>query len=764
MQRRSYFFDSRYVAIVALCFAYLLMPLVPAAHGQSIKLAWDPNSSSTVIGYNVYRSQQSGVFSATPVNGTNLVTTAAYTDAAVQSGNTYYYVVTAVDGNGAQSTYSNQVQAAAPALVTNNAPVVTVGPSIKVAWDPSSSSTVIGYNIYRSQQSGVFSATPINGTNLIPTAAYTDAAVQSGNTYYYVVTAVDGNGAQSTYSNQVQATASVLVTNKAPVVTLGPNQTITLPSTATLTSSATDDGLPSGSLSYRWSIVSGNGVTLYSSNLPSTQVSFAAAGTYTFRMTVSDSVLSTSADVTVTVQAANKAPVLTTGTNQTVTLPSVATLTSSATDDGLPNGTLNYRWSVVSGNGATISSPTAPTTQVSFAAAGTYIFRMTVSDSQLSTSADVTVTAQAGNKPPAVTTGPNQTVILPNLASLTSSATDDGLPVGTLTYAWSVVSGNGATITSPTTASTHVSFSAAGTYILRVTVSDSQLSTSADVTVTVQAANKAPVLTTGPNQTITLPSTVTLTSSATDDGLPNGTLTYRWSVVSGNGATISSPTTPSTQVSFAAAGTYTLRMTASDSQLSTSADVIVSVQPAVITTNHAPTVNAGADQTIMLPASATLTANALDDGLPTGSTLTYSWSVVSGSGVTLNKSTSGTTSASFASGGTYTFRVTVSDGQLSSSDDVTVVVQNSASLTLLISKTGQVLKGSSTSISEYSNDPQVSRVELYIDGAQVANVNSSSLSYKWDLRRLSGTHNVSGKAYSSSNLVLATASETVYVK
>jgi len=46
----------------------------------------------------------------------------------------------------------------------------------------------------------------------------------------------------------------------------------------------------------------------------------------------------------------------------------------------------------------------------------------------------------------------------------------------------------------------------------------------------------------------------------------------------------------------------------------------------------------------------------------------------------------------------------------------------------------------------------------------VANVNSSSLSYKWDLRRLSGTHNVSGKAYSSSNLVLATASETVYVK
>jgi hypothetical protein len=301
-------------------------------------------------------------------------------------------------------------------------------------------------------------------------------------------------------------------------------------------------------------------------------------------------------------------------------------------------------------------------------------------------------------------------------------------------------------------------------YTFRMTVSDSQLSTSGDVTVTVQAANKAPLLTMGPNQTITLPSAATLTSSATDDGLPNGSLTYRWSLVGGSGATISSPSSAGTQVSFSGAGTYTLRMTVSDSQLSTSGDVTVSVQPAVTTTNHAPTVNAGADQTITLPATATLTATAADDGLPTGSTLTYSWSVISGSGVTLSKSTSATTSASFASGGTYVFRVTVTDGQLSASDDIAVVVENSVSLTLLVSKSGAVLKGSATSISEYSNNPQVSRIELYIDQSQVASANASSLSYKWDLRRLSGSHVVSGKAYNSSNLVVGTASQTVDVK
>jgi len=37
-----------------------------------------------------------------------------YSDASVQAGQTYYYVVTAVDGTGAESPYSNQVQAVIP--------------------------------------------------------------------------------------------------------------------------------------------------------------------------------------------------------------------------------------------------------------------------------------------------------------------------------------------------------------------------------------------------------------------------------------------------------------------------------------------------------------------------------------------------------------------------------------------------------------------------------------------------------------------------
>ena len=178
------------------------------------------------------------------------------------------------------------------------------GQSIQLAWDASSDSNVTGYNVYRSQQSGVFSSTPLNGSSVLMTAAFTDSSVQSGSTYYYVVTAVSTTGVESDYSNQVQATVPVTVINQAPVVSAGPAQTITLPANATLTATATDDGLPNGVLTYSWTVVSGHGVTLSSPTASSTQASFSAAGTYTLRVTVSDGQLSASADVIVTVQSA----------------------------------------------------------------------------------------------------------------------------------------------------------------------------------------------------------------------------------------------------------------------------------------------------------------------------------------------------------------------------------------------------------------------------------------------------------------------------
>lgn len=89
----------------------------------------------------------------------------------------------------------------------------------------------------------------------------------------------------------------------------------------------------------------------------------------------------------------NTAPQVDAGPDQSVQLPNGATLTGSATDDGLPaNGTLTYTWTLESGSGATIASPSSPSTTVTFQSAGTYVFRLTVSDGVLSASDDVQVT------------------------------------------------------------------------------------------------------------------------------------------------------------------------------------------------------------------------------------------------------------------------------------------------------------------------------------------------------------------------------------
>lgn len=87
--------------------------------------------------------------------------------------------------------------------------------------------------------------------------------------------------------------------------------------------------------------------------------------------------------------------------------------------------------------------------------------------------------------------------------------------------------------------------------------------------------NQPPVTNAGPDQTITLPATVSLTGTVTDDGLPSGALTYQWTGPAG--VTFASPQALSTQVTFSAAGSFTLTLTASDGALSSSATVLITV-------------------------------------------------------------------------------------------------------------------------------------------------------------------------------------------
>ena len=315
--------------------------------------------------------------------------------------------------------------------------------------------------------------------------------------------------------------------------------------------------------------------------------------------------LSASASIDVTLP--NLPPVVSAGADQTVPFPNNFPLQGSVTDDGKPiGGQLTSTWTQVSGPSTAIfADPHNPKTTIQLNAEGTYVLKLTGDDSQLQSSAQVSITTTHGNTGPVVTVGPDQTIQLPtNTASITGSATDDGLPVGSsITYLWKEVTGPGTvTFAAPTAPNTTATFPAVGVYLLRLSASDSQLTGSADMRVTVLPHNNPPIVNAGPAQTIFQPiNTANMQGVISDDGLPTGgTLTSTWSVVSGPGiVTFANPGSPTTSATFSTIGVYTLRLTASDSQLTAQADTTVTVKPA----NLPPVVNAGLNQTIVLPSN-----------------------------------------------------------------------------------------------------------------------------------------------------------------
>jgi fibronectin type 3 domain-containing protein len=78
---------------------------------HSVALTWTA-STSTVSGYNIYRSTVSG--SGYAKLNSSLLASLSYSDSTVQSGTTYFYVATAVDSGGDESPDSNQASAVIP--------------------------------------------------------------------------------------------------------------------------------------------------------------------------------------------------------------------------------------------------------------------------------------------------------------------------------------------------------------------------------------------------------------------------------------------------------------------------------------------------------------------------------------------------------------------------------------------------------------------------------------------------------------------------
>jgi RHS repeat-associated protein len=485
----------------------------------------------------------------------------------------------------------------------------------------------------------------------------------------------------SEHSSRDEMAVLVLPFNDPPAVNAGADQSVILPAAASLAGTVADDALPKdSSVAVSWSKLSGPGeVSFANSTVPSTSAAFSEPGDYVLRLIGDDSQLANVDEVSVKVYPPNSAPSVIVGGDRTIRLPDKAPLDATVTDDGLPLGkTVTFAWSKVSGPGTvSFAKASAADTTAAFSLPGTYVLRLTVSDSQLSASDELTVVVNPANQPPTANAGPDQTITLPDAANLSGAISDDDLPEGrTLTAAWSKVSGPGlVTFVNPNSPTTTATFSEPGAYVLRLTATDSALNRTDDVAVTAAPSpvNLPPNVNAGPDQAITLPAKAALAGVASDDRQPAGnTLALAWSKVSGPGnVTFAKASAAATTAAFSVAGTYVLRLTATDLALTTADEVAITVLPV----NQPPTVKADTDQIISVPASASLSGTVTDDGLPAGGRLTVAWSKVSGPGeVSFADDAAASTTAAFSTGGKYVLRLTASDGELTRSDDVAVTV------------------------------------------------------------------------------------------
>jgi hypothetical protein len=163
------------------------------------------SASQTVTLSNIGNAQVT--LSQISVSGTGFALSGAGTPVAVAPGMHFSFGVqfspsAAGNDTGSVSITSNATGSPAAITLSGTGVAQPVQHSVQLSWT-SSSSTVAGYNVYRTTTSGS-GYVLVNGSLVAPDS-YDDTSVQSGTTYYYVTTAVDSSGNESGYSNEAQA-------------------------------------------------------------------------------------------------------------------------------------------------------------------------------------------------------------------------------------------------------------------------------------------------------------------------------------------------------------------------------------------------------------------------------------------------------------------------------------------------------------------------------------------------------------------------------
>ncbi len=231
-------------------------------NNATISLSWEApidQGSAPISGYRVYRSDNSN--DAFRLVGETDAATLTFTDTNVNIGVTYYYIVSAFNLYG-ESAFSNEITIllAFRSVPPRNLSVTMQNGAVILSWLPpidDGGAPITEYRLYRSTTSGT-SYVFIGSTT---STSYTDTSeLNTGVTYYYVVTAVNAMG-ESDFSNE----GTITFQNPTPTTT-----TTTPPTTSTQPPLPTTSAPSNSSVGTSSEIVSSSSAASSSGNFQKT--------------------------------------------------------------------------------------------------------------------------------------------------------------------------------------------------------------------------------------------------------------------------------------------------------------------------------------------------------------------------------------------------------------------------------------------------------------------------------------------------------------
>jgi PKD repeat protein len=517
-------------------------------------------------------------------------------------------------------------QAASPALT------VTANASASTDTDPA---PIASYRFTFGDGSA-----PVTTTAPTATAPHTYAAA---GVYTITLTATDTRGLASA------PVSTTITVNGAPTARLSVAQIPSPPLTARADASASTDPDPMPIASYRFDF--GDGTPAVTTTAPNAiaQHAYAAPGTYTVRVTATDT--GGLASVPATASITMDAPPVARLTVTQVASPALtmnADASASTDTDGTPIA--SYRFDFGDGTAAVTTTAAA---QHTYTAAGVYTISLIATDTGGYPSAPATASVTVNGAPTARLTVA-QLPSPPLTARADASASTDPDPRPIASYQFDFGDGTPVVTTSAPNAIAQHAYAAPGTYTVRVTATDTGALISAPATASI-TMDAPPVARLAATQLASPALTGRADASASTDTDGTPIASYRFDFGDGTAAVTTTAPTAIAQHTYAAAGVYTLSLTATDTGGYTSAPATAS-----LTVNGAPT----ARLTVTTAPSPPLTVNADasastdPDPMPIAS---YRFDFGDGTAAVTTTAPAATAQHTYAAAGTYTVRVTATD-------------------------------------------------------------------------------------------------------